>query len=116
MTDSDQKDTIDTIDMEMDENNLYHEETFTDMKVGSVRRMTPVRVDGTRDKTREPMFFGQTNLASPDGTIPIQCHIPAKTLPEAMKKFPECMEIAMKQIVQRAMEMQQQKSSRIITS
>lgn len=100
--------------MNIDQNNLYHEETFTDLKVGWIRRLTPVTPDGNRDKRRESLFIGQTQLVSPQGPIPIQCQIPAKTLPEAMKKFPEYMEMTMKQVVEQAMEMQRQASSRII--
>jgi hypothetical protein len=100
--------------MKIDKNNLYHEETFTDLKVGWIRRLTPVTPDGNRDKRREPLFIGQTQLVSPQGPIPIQCQIPAKTLPEAMKKFPEYMEMTMKQVVEQAMEMKRQAETRII--
>ena len=102
-------------EMKLDQENLYHEETFSDLKMGWLRRLTPVNPDGTRDKRRESIFIGQTQLASPQGPIPIQCHIPAKTLPEALKKFPEYMEMTMKQMVEQAMEMKRETSSRIIT-
>jgi hypothetical protein len=112
MTTTDPKD-FPTIKMAQD--NLYHEETFTDLKAGWIRRLTPVNQDGTRDKRRDTLFIGQTQMMTPDGPIPIQCQIPAKTLPEAIKKFPEYMEATMRQVVERAMEMQRQASSRIIT-
>jgi hypothetical protein len=101
--------------IEINQENLYHEETFTDLKVGWIRRLTPVTPDGNRDKSRELLFIGMTNLVTPQGQIPIQAQIPAKTLPEAMKKFPESMEKAVKQVVERAMEIQRQATSRIIT-
>jgi len=101
-------------EIRIDLDNLYHEETFTDLKVGWIRRLTPVTPDGNRDKSREPLFIGQTQLATPQGPIPIQCQIPAKTLPEAIKKFPEVMELTIKNMIERAKEMQEQATSRII--
>jgi hypothetical protein len=74
-----------------------------------------VTPDGNRDKNREPLFIGQTQLVTPQGPIPIQCQIPAKTLPEAIKKFPEVMELTIKNMIERAKEMQRESPSRIIT-
>jgi hypothetical protein len=108
-------DPQDRAEMKIDHDNLYHEETFTDLKVGWIRRLTPVTPDGNRDKRRESIFIGQTQLGTPHGPIPIQCQIPAKTLPEAMKKFPELMEVTIKNVIERAKEMQEQSTSRIIT-
>ena len=101
-------------EIRIDQDNLYHEETFTDLKVGWIRRLTPVTPDGNRDKSREPLFIGQTQLVTPQGPIPIQCQIPAKTLTEAIKKFPEVMEVTIKNMIERAKEMQDQAASRII--
>ena len=101
-------------EIRIDQDNLYHEETFTDLKVGWIRRLSPVTPDGNRDKSREPLFIGQTQLATPQGPIPIQCQIPAKTLPEAIKKFPEVMELTIKNMIERAKEVQEQATSRII--
>ncbi len=111
MNGSDQKES----EIRIDEDNLYHEETFTDLKVGWIRRLTPVTPDGNRDKKRESLFIGQSQLVTPQGPIPIQCPLPAKTLPEAMKKFPEAMEQAIKNLVERAKEIQRESTSRIIT-
>ena len=101
-------------EIRIDQDNLYHEETFTDLKVGWIRRLTPVTPDGNRDKSREPLFIGQTQLATPQGPIPIQCQIPAKTLPDAIKKFPEVMELTIKNMIERAKEIQRESTSRII--
>ncbi|HET6461508.1 MAG TPA: hypothetical protein VFG29_12075 [Syntrophales bacterium] len=101
-------------EIRIDEDNLYHEETFTDLKVGWIRRLTPVTPDGNRDKRRESLFIGQSQLVTPEGPIPIQCQIPAKALPEAMKKFPEAMELAIKNMIERARDIQRESTSRII--
>ncbi len=108
-------DPNDNREIKIDRDNLYQDETFTDLKIGWIRRLTPVTPDGIRDEKREPLFIGQTQLVTPQGPIPIQCQIPAKTLPEAMNKFPEVMELTIKNVIERAREMQQQGGSRIVT-
>jgi hypothetical protein len=101
-------------EMKIDQNNLYHEETFSDLKVGWIRRLTPVRADGSRDNKRKPLYIGQTQLMTPQGPIPIQCEISAKTLPDAIAQWPEAMELTIKKVMERAMEIQKQAESRII--
>ena len=44
------------VDFRIDRSNLYREESFTDLKVGSIRRLTPVKPDGSEDKTRKKIF------------------------------------------------------------
>ena len=46
-------------DMSVDLGNLYKEESFTDLKVASVKQLTPIKVDGTRDESRAIIFIGQ---------------------------------------------------------
>jgi hypothetical protein len=41
-------------ELKIDRSNLYREETFTDLKVGMIKRMTPVKSDGADDKTIKP--------------------------------------------------------------
>ena len=62
-------------DVRVDQNNLYREETFTDLKVGTIRRLMPVRSDGSPDETRRPIFTGQTQVMSSMGPVPVQCPI-----------------------------------------
>lgn len=86
-------------EVKFNQDNLYREETITDLSVGSIRMLTPIKIDGTVDANRTPLFIGQAQLMSPDGPMPIQCPIDAKSLTEAMEKFPESMEWMMKQII-----------------
>ena len=103
-----------SIDFTVDKKNLYREETFTDLKVASIRRLIPVKPDGTIDKSRNTIFVGQTHLMSPDGPVPLQNVIQAKGLQQAVKKFPEAMQTAMDQLVEKAQKMKQKEESRII--
>jgi hypothetical protein len=64
-------------DIQVDRNNLYREENYTDLKVASIRRLVPVKPDGTPDMTRRQVFIGQTHLMSQMGPLPVQCNIEA---------------------------------------
>ena len=78
------------INLKLDKNNLYQEESFTDLKTGAVRRLMPVKEDGTRDESRQPIFMAQTQLMSPNGPLPVSCMVEgATTLAQAVKEFPE---------------------------
>jgi hypothetical protein len=73
----------------VDRNNLYREESYTDLKVATIRVLTPVTLDGAADPSREPLFIAQTQLMSQAGPLPVQTSIDAKSLTEALAKFPE---------------------------
>jgi len=96
------------IEFSIDKNDLYREESFTDLKVGSIRRLVPVRPDGTDDTARKPIFVGHTQLMSQDGPLPIQSKLAANTLEEAMDVFPETMKMALNELVERIQKMRQQ--------
>ena len=100
-------------ELKIDRSNLYSEETFTDLKVGMIKRMTPVKSDGTVDKTRKPVFVGQTSLMTPGGPLPLQAVIQAKDLQQAIKKFPEAMKVAMDRLAEEAKKYQEQEQSRV---
>jgi len=96
------------IDFTVDKSNLYREESITDLKVASIRRLIPVNADGTEDKSRTPMFLGHTQLMSPEGPVPIQSKLEANNLTEAIDLFPEAMKKAFAEVVERLKEMQRQ--------
>ncbi len=55
----------------MDATQIYREEIFTDRKVGTIRRLTPVAADGTEDSARPVLFVGQAQVMTPMGAVPI---------------------------------------------
>ena len=57
------------ISVEIDKNNLYLEESFTDLKSGSIRRLTPVTADGSEDKSRKTLFMAHTQLMTQMGLL-----------------------------------------------
>ena len=102
------------IEFSVNRQNLYREESFTDMKVASIRRLTPVKPDGSEDKSRKAIFVGQTSLITPNGPVPIQTIIDARQLQQAIKKFPEAMQNEMERLVAEMKKLKQEKESRII--
>ncbi len=101
------------IEFTMDRSNLYLEESFTDLKAGTVKRLRPVRPDGSQDKTRKTVFVGHTSILTPNGSLPIQNVIAAKELQQAIKKFPEAMQAAMEQLMEEVKKYQEQEQSQI---
>ena len=51
----------------MDSAQIYREDIFTDRKVGTIRKMTPVTADGGIDTTRPVIFVGQAQVMTPYG-------------------------------------------------
>jgi hypothetical protein len=110
----DSADEINAIELQVNQNNLYLEETFTDLDMASIRRLTPVKPNGIKDKSRKPIFVGHTQLMTPQGALPIQSQLEAKTLKEAIEKFPEAMKISIEKMLENLKKMQQKEESRII--
>ncbi|MAG29525.1 MAG: hypothetical protein CL908_01370 [Deltaproteobacteria bacterium] len=101
-------------DIAVDQENLYREETFTDLKVASVRRLTPVGSDGSDDMSRPTLFVGETTLMSARGPLPINCPIEASTLTEAFEAFPQAVQQAVERLMEEARELQRQEANRIV--
>ena len=92
----------------VDKANLYREEAVTDMKVASIRRLVPVKEDGTDDPSRKSIFVGQTQVMTPEGAVPIQSILKATTLAEAIDGFPEAMQAEVQNLVEKMQQMQRQ--------
>lgn len=101
-------------EIKVDKANLYREETFSDLKVASIRRLTPVLESGEEDASRQTMFIGETTLMSQRGPLPVQAPIDAVTLTEAFDMFPDAINVAVEQMIEQAREMQRQEASRIV--
>jgi len=96
-------------------NNLYKEEAFTDLTFATIRRLLPVKLDGSPDDSREPIFTGMTQLMSPNGPVPVQCLIEgAKTIEDAAAKLPEAIEKTVQAMIAEAEEMQRQEATKIV--
>jgi len=105
---------INDVDLSVNEDNLYQEEFFTDFDMASIRRLTPVKPNGIRDKSRKLVFVGNLNLMTPQGPLPIQAAIDAKHLKEAIEKYPDAMKGALREMQEKVKKLQQEKESKII--
>lgn len=105
------------IDFNVDKENLYREEGYTDLKVASIRKLIPIKPDGSKDSSRTEIFIGNTQLMSPEGPLPLQTMISANNFEEALEAFPAAMKKAMDEMIENVRKMQQEKKeddSRII--
>ena len=98
----------------MDAADLWREETFTDRKVGTIRRLLPVKADGSLDSSRQPSFVGEASLMTPAGTLPLTFEIPAADLTAAVAAYAECLEKAFAEAMEELQEMRRKASSQIV--
>jgi hypothetical protein len=101
-------------DIEVDRSNLYREEVFTDLKIASIRVLTPVTAEGTLDASRSVLYTGETQLMSQMGPVPVHAPIEAANLDEAIAKFPDAVNAAVERLMDEAREMQRREASRIV--
>jgi len=99
----------------IDGDNLWKEENFTDLKVGSIRKLTPIKIDGTVDESRKATFSATTNIMTPGGALPISGDIEASTLEEAVEQFSDAINAAVKQLQDDMVKYQQEQASKIVT-
>ena len=98
----------------MDSTQIYREETFTDRKVGTIRRLTPVVADGSADPARAVLFVGQAQVMTPMGAVPISFELEASTLDAAIAKFGDAAELAVQQTVRELQEMRREQASGLV--
>jgi hypothetical protein len=105
---------LNDMDLSVKHNNLYLEESFTDQDMTAIRRLTPVKPNGLKDKTRKQIFVGHLNVMTPQGPLPIQTPLEARNLKEATELYPEAMKTAITKVREEISKLQQEKDSRII--
>jgi hypothetical protein len=71
----------------MNAGNLYREEVVTDRRIGSIRALTAVTVDGLTDPMRKILYVGEAQVLTPGGVLPLVFDIDAGSLSEAVQKF-----------------------------
>src|SRR5690606_41857438 len=74
-------------DIRMDADHLYQEETFTDRRIGTLVRLTPVTAAGVRDESRPVLYVGQTQVLTPACALPLSLEIDASSRGEAVQEF-----------------------------
>ena len=102
------------IEPDMNPADLWLEEVFTDRRVGTIRRMTPVDGEGKRDEGREVLYIGETQVMSQLGALPIGFEISAGSLEEAAEKFGQLAREAIERTVKELQELRRQQASSIV--
>ena len=103
-----------TTEINMDASNLYREETFTDNKVGTLRRIVPVTEDGEVDSSRPVQFIGSTQVLTAAGPLPLSFEIEGETLGQAAANFGDAAKQAFENTMEELKELQRQQASQIV--
>lgn len=98
----------------MDAAQIYLEETFTDRRVGTIRRLTPVTAAGAPDPTRSVTFVGQAQVMTPMGAVPISFELDSPTLDAAIAKFGDAAEQAVQQTMRELQELRREQASSLV--
>ncbi len=98
----------------MDLKNLYRQETYTDLGMGSIQCLVPVTPEGAPDQSRAPIFMGTAQIMTPHGPIPVQAEIKAGTLRAACEGFPEAIKEAVKDLVEQARQLERERQGGIV--
>ncbi len=98
----------------MDAGGMYLEEMFTDRRVGAIRRLTPVKSDGSVDSSRPVLFVGQAEIMTNMGPVPINFEIEGETLDQAVEGFTVAASAAIERTVQQIQEMRRQAASQLV--
>ena len=101
-------------DPRMDHQSLYREEIITDRKVGTIRVLTPIKSDGSDDKSRPVSYVGEASLMTSVGTLPINFEIEAQTLEEAVQEFADAAKEAVERTMKDLQELRRQAASSIV--
>ena len=100
--------------MSIDTENLYREESITDLRAATIRQLIPIKIDGSEDESRSRKFIGDTTLMTQMGPIPVQFPLEAPTLEEAFDLFPDGIKGAIERLNERAKELAREEASRIV--
>lgn len=98
----------------MDPNSLYREEVFTDQRMGTIRRLTPVDGQGAPDPSRPVLYVGQATVMTPMGSLPLSFELGGNSLAEAAASFGPAAQRAVEETARELQEMRRQASSSIV--
>lgn len=103
------------VQAKMDEKELWKEEVFTDRKVGTIRRLSPVKADGTPDASRKAVFVGEAQLMTPAGALPLSFEIPGETLDAAVAGYGAAVQLAFTETMEELKELRRKAQTSIVT-
>ena len=101
-------------EIKMDAEGICREEVFTDNRIGTIRKLTPVTANGDDDAQRQVQFIGSTQIMTPGGALPLNFEIPADSLAQAIEGFGDAAKQAVEQTMEELKELQRQQASSIV--
>jgi hypothetical protein len=101
-------------ELKMDPTSLYREETFTDRRIGTIRILTPVKMDGAIDASRKVLYLGEAQLLTPAGVLPLAFDVDANSLADAVEKFAAAAKASVERTVRELQELRREAASSII--
>lgn len=106
---------LEQMKVEMDVSALVREEVITDRKIGTIRVLTPITLEGVRDMTREVVYMGETQIMTQMGALPISFEIKAANLEEAVKGYGEAAKNGVQETIAKLEQMRREAASKIVT-
>jgi len=101
-------------EIKLDSAHLYREETYTDRRAGTLRRLVPVDTQGREDASRPVIYEGHASLMTPGGALPLQFQIDAVSMEDALQKFPEMARHALEYTLEELRRLQREAQSSIV--
>lgn len=101
-------------DPKMDPASLYREDIITDRKVGTIRMLTPLTIDGATDSARAVLYMGEAQIMTGAGPLPISFEIEADSLKAAVDQFGNAAKEAIERTVRDLQEMRRHAASSIV--
>lgn len=101
-------------DVRMDVDDLWREEIITDRKIGTIRMMVPIKVDGSADPARATVYTGEAQMMTNMGPLPINFDIEARTLAEAVNGYGAAAKLAIERTVRELQEMRREAASGLV--
>ena len=99
----------------MDGANLYREESYTDLKAGTLRKLVPVTAAGLDDPTSQPIYTAATQVMTPGGVLPLSGEVEgAQSLEAAVAGFPATIKNAIATLRAEMEAMQRERASQIV--
>ena len=98
----------------MDPNGLYKEENYSDQKTGAIRKLIPVKADGTEDPDRSLEYYGSAQVMTPMGAMPLNFALEGTTLGEAAEDFASKAELAVEEAGRELERMRREQASKIV--
>jgi hypothetical protein len=95
-------------EIKLDPAALFLDEVFTDRRVGTIRRLTPVDGNGAPDPARKIVYIGETQVMSNVGALPIVFEIDATSLADAATKFGPLAKDAVEQTMRELQDLRRQ--------